>query len=128
MTKEDTRKLIAVMQAYVDGKQIQCTDDESENWIDVESPEWDPNYDYRVKPNLTYRPFLNAQECWQEMQRHKPFGWVKFIGTYSAVVAVSNVDVSVATVDGDVVVYPFVDVKEDHTFVDGTPFGIKEER
>lgn len=45
MTKEDTRKLIAVMQAYVDGKQIQCTDDESENWIDVESPEWDPNYD-----------------------------------------------------------------------------------
>lgn len=62
------------------------------------------------------------------MQRHKPFGWVKFIGTYSAVVAVSNVDVSVATVDGDVVVYPFVDVKEDHTFVDGTPFGIKEER
>lgn len=67
MTKEDTRKLIAVMQAYVDGKQIQCTDDESENWIDVESPEWDPNYDYRVKLNLTYRPFFNAQKCWQEM-------------------------------------------------------------
>lgn len=128
MTKEDTRKLIAVMQAYVDGKQIQCKDDESENWIDVETPEWDPNYDYRVKPNLIYRPFLNAQECWQEMLKHKPFGWVKFIGTYSAVVAVSNVDVSVATVDGDVFVYSFADVKENHTFVDGTPFGIKEER
>lgn len=116
------------MQAYVDGKQIQCKDDESENWIDVETLEWDPNYDYRVKPNLIYRPFLNAQECWQEMLKHKPFGWVKFIGTYSVVVAVSNVDVSVATVDGDVFVYSFVDVKENHTFVDGTPFGIKEER
>ena len=72
------------MQAYVDGKQIQCTDDESENWIDVESPEWDPNYDYRVKPDLTYRPFLNAQECWQEMQRHKPVdtkrGYIREIG------------------------------------------------
>lgn len=126
MTKEDTRKLIAVMQAYVDGKQIQCTDDESENWIDVESPEWDPNYDYRVKPDLTYRPFLNAQECWQEMQRHKQFGWVKFCGTYSAIVAVSNVDVSVVTVNGDVVVYPFIVMMEDHTFADDAPFGIKE--
>lgn len=126
MTKENTRKLIAVMQAYVDGKQIQCTDDESENWIDVESPEWDPNYDYRVKPDLTYRPFLNAQECWQEMQRHKPFGWVKFCETYSAIVAVSNVDVSVVTVNGDVVVYPFIVMMEDHTFADDAPFGIKE--
>lgn len=126
MTKEATKNLIAVMQAYVDGKQIQYTDAESENWTDIESPEWDPNYDYRVKPESSYRPFRNAEDCWQEMQKHQPFGWVRFCGTYSAVVAVSNVDVSVVTVNGDVVVYPFVEVKEDHTFADGTPFGIKE--
>lgn len=126
MTKEATKNLIAVMQAYVDGKQIQYTDAESENWIDIESPEWDPNYDYRVKPESSYRSFRNAEDCWQEMLKHQPFGWVKFCGTYSAVVAVSNVDVSVVTVNGDVVVFPFVEVKEDHTFADGTPFGIKE--
>ena len=126
MTKEATKNLIAVMQAYVNGKQIQYTDAESENWIDIESPEWDPNYDYRVKPKSSYRSFRNAEDCWQEMLKHQPFGWVKFCGTYSAVVAVSNVDVSVVTVNGDVVVFPFVEVKEDHTFADGTPFGIKE--
>lgn len=126
MTKEATKNLIAVMQAYVDGKQIQYTDAESENWIDIESPEWDPNYDYRVKPESSYRSFRNAEDCWQEMLKHQPFGWVKFCGTYSAVVAVSNVDVSVVTVNGDVVVVPFFEVKEDHTFADGTPFGIKE--
>lgn len=127
MTKEETKERIAVMQAYVDGKQIQYADAESEDWIDTESPGWISEFDYRIKPEPSYRPFRNAEECWQEIQKHKPFGWVKFCGTYSAVVAVSDVDVNVVTVNGDVVVYPFVVVKEDHTFADGAPFGVKED-
>ena len=23
-----------------------------------------------------YRPFINSKECWEEMQKHKPFGWI----------------------------------------------------
>lgn len=33
---------------------------------------------YRInKPGVNYRPFANEEECWQEMQKHQPFGWVK---------------------------------------------------
>lgn len=31
--------------------------------------------DYRIKPE--YRPFKDAKECFEEMQKHKPYGWVK---------------------------------------------------
>ena len=23
-----------------------------------------------------YRPFINSKECWEEMRKHEPFGWV----------------------------------------------------
>ena len=127
MTKEDTRKLIAVMQAYVDGKQIQYTDAESEYWTDTKSPEWDPNYDYRIKPEPKYRPFANADECWQEMLKHQPFGFVIFNECYTCIVSVSNIDVSMTNMSGDIITQPFGDLIEDYTFADGTPFGIKED-
>lgn len=127
MTKEETKERIAVMQAYVDGKQVQVYDILGGKWFDTDAPSWFISSQFRIKPGPSCRPFRNAEECWKEMQKHVPFGWVKFLGTYSAVVAVSNVDVSVVTTNGDVVVYPFVVVKEDHTFADGTPFGIKED-
>ena len=33
--------------------------------------------DLRIKPR--YRPFKSVKECWEEMQNHLPFGWVKTI-------------------------------------------------
>ena len=27
----------------------------------------------------SYRPFKNDDECWEEMKKHEPFGWVKNI-------------------------------------------------
>lgn len=133
MTREQVKKALPLIQAFVEGKTIQTKN--GSKWIDIDSDKNQLILDsvvtyqdcFRVKPEDTYRPFRDAEECWQEIQKHQPFGWVKFCGTYSAVVAVSNVDVSVVTANGDVVVYPFVVVKEDHTFADGTPFGIKEE-
>lgn len=38
MTKEDIAECIKVMQAYVEGKQIQYVDSETEDWTDIESP------------------------------------------------------------------------------------------
>lgn len=31
----------------------------------------------RTKPEPKYRPFKDAEECLTEMQKHKPFGWIK---------------------------------------------------
>ena len=62
-----------------------------------------------------YRPFKDAEECWQEMLKHQPFGWIKnkYGGDWQIMATVSN----------------FKDFKKIFamsTFADGTPFGIKE--
>lgn len=64
----------------------------------------------------TYRPFKNREECWNEMLKHHPFGWIK------------------NTEDGDY--YPirtvynkmnFKDLLSIYQFADGTPIGVKED-
>ena len=128
MTREEAKQLLPIIQAYIEGKQIQQL---SNKWKDVNelsincllnNPEL-----YRIKPEPKYRPFSNAEECWQEMLKHQPFGWVKGDECFYNIVSVSNIDVSMANVSGDIVTLDFSDVMEDNTFADGTPFGILEE-
>ena len=79
MTQEEAKKLLPIIQAYVEGKKIQVklkTDSKelTENWVDVTNPDWDKARCYRIKPELKYRPFKDVEECWEEMQKHSPFG------------------------------------------------------
>ncbi len=128
MTKEDIAECIKVMQAYVEGKQIQYVDSETEDWTDIESPIWNWDiYDYRVKPEPKYRSFKNADECWQEMLKHKPFGWIKCKEGYFNIVYVNDDYVGLADKDGCSILLASKNSHQDNTFVDGTPFGIKEE-
>ena len=113
MTIEETKERIAVMQAYVDGKQIQVESSDSK-WADVPEPSWSINGNYRIKPEPKYRQFKDAEECWQEMQKHQPFGWVKTDEGYEQICHVNKGDNFNATL-------------KTCTFADGTPFGIKEE-
>ena len=49
MTREEAKKLLPIMQAYVEGKNIQflaCKD----KWIDIDDPSFDGRIDYRIKP------------------------------------------------------------------------------
>lgn len=128
MTKEDIAECIKVMQAYVEGKQIQYVDSETEDWTDIESPIWNWDiYDYRVKPEPKYRSFKNADECWQEMLKHKPFSWIKCKEGYFNIVYVNDDYVGLADKDGCSILLASKNSHQDNTFVDGTPFGIKEE-
>lgn len=76
MTKEETKQRIAVMQAYVDGKQIQVYETSIGKWFDTDAPSWITSKRFRIKSEPSYRPFRNAEECWQEMLEHVPFGWI----------------------------------------------------
>lgn len=125
MTREETKKRIKVMQAFVDGKDVEVLN--TDKWELVSNPSWSPNTKYRIKPESKYRPFENAQECLEEMKKHEPFGWVKGDKCFYNIVSVSNIDVSMANVSGDIVTLDFIEVMEDNTFADGTPFGIKIE-
>ena len=68
----------------------------------------------------TYRPFKDVKECWSEMQKHHPFGWTKHKEKqfYENWICVNS-----NGIDGT----SFYDVYKNHTFADGTPFGIKED-
>lgn len=125
MTIEETKERIAVMQAYVDGKQIQgkCSDGK---WADVPEPSWSINGNFRIKPEPKYRPFKDADECWQEMLKHEPFGWIKRRGCYVNIVAVTDVYAYLSEADGSAILLASKNSYNDNTFADGTPFGVKE--
>lgn len=128
MRREYTADCIKVMQAYVEGKQIQYKDDEV--WIDIECPDWDwHNWEYRIKPEPNYRPFKNAEECWNEMLKHRPFGWIKSKkdGHYSMVTAVDAFveDNTYIAISGHL--WSFDETMNNYTFSDGEPFGINED-
>lgn len=144
MTREETKELIAenriaVMQAYVDGEQIQFFDEYTGEWEDIRTPNWLRDTSYRIKPELKYRPFKNADECWQEMLKHQPFGWVKEKNKSSyenlaCITKNSEYPISFAGYGsedmGGMVLIPahsFDRMFKFFTFADGAPFGVKEE-
>ena len=127
MTREEVKTFLPIMQAYVEGKQIQYLYDE---WKDIDKLTTDLYINpelYRIKPEPKYRPFKDAKECWQEMQKHQPFGYVNDNGCYAYILSVSNIDVSIMNASGDIITPSFGDWVEDITFADGAPFGILEE-
>ena len=136
MTKDETKKQIAkameriaLMQAYVDGKQIQFYSILENKWEDTTDPRWSHCNRYRIKPEPNYRPFKNAEECWQEMQKHQPFGWIKNKndGHYSMVTTVDAAEGGKhISISGDVL-WTLSETMCDYTFADGTPFGINED-
>lgn len=126
MTREETKERIKVMQAYVDGKDVEVLN--TDKWELVPNPSWSPATKYRIKPKSTYRPFASAKECIKEMKKHNPFGWVK--EKYGdECVAIQGVSCSG---DKDFIKYEDSWVTPhsmflDFIFLDGSPFGVKEE-
>ena len=114
MTRKEIKDLLPIMQAYVEGKTIQYR--VYKEWEDIDNPSFnDLPSEYRIKPEPTYRPFKDKEECWNEMLKHQPFGWVKN-GAAQYINALSIGD------DKN-----FSDWFKLYIFADGTPFGIKEE-
>lgn len=134
MKRENVKKNIGIISAFADGKTIQILNERGE-WVDLTEREGlpigileeEPN-NFRTKPEPKYRPFKDAEECWQEMLKHQPFGWMKGDKCFYNIVSVSNIDVSMANVSGDIIILNFSDIMEDNTFADGTPFGVKVEQ
>lgn len=139
MDRNQAKEFYPILQAFAEGRVIECRTKPSaikgkdipNDWTEMKDITYWSNIEYRIKPDskakAKYRPFANAKECWQEMQKHQPFGWVKCVGCCYNIVSVSNIDVSMANVSGDIVTLRFCDVMESDTFADGLPFGVKVE-
>ena len=127
--KEEVKSVMNIIQAFADGKTIQAIDPYDDEWCNQTKLNFEALFEgqYRIKPEPKYRPFANAEECFAEMLNHHPFGWLKGAKCFYNIVSVSNIDVSMANVSGDIVTLDFSEVMEDNTFADGTPFGAKVE-
>jgi hypothetical protein len=136
MDRNQAKEFFPIMQAFAEGRVIECRTKPStvkgtyipNDWTEMKEIEFWNNTEYRVKPEPKYRQFKDAEECWNEMQKHQPFGWVKSkdgstISKFMFIDSLANdgvtIHVSVELTYSELVKY--------YIFADGTPFGIKEE-
>jgi hypothetical protein len=58
MKVQNTIEAIRVMQAFVDGRPIECAEVHKLNWGETLSPVWNwNNFTYRIKPTTKLRPW-----------------------------------------------------------------------
>ena len=127
--------MLPILQAYAEGKVIECRTkpnavegtDIPNDWTEMKEIEFWKNTEYRIKPEPKYRPFKDAKECWQEMQKHQPFGWIKCKYGYFNIVYVDDYYVGLADKDNSSILLASKNSYQDNIFADGTPFGVKVE-
>ena len=127
ITRENAKELLPILQAFAEGKQIQDKIEGVTDWVDTD----EINFEYegqkikhRIKPEPKYRPFKTHGECWNEMLKHQPFGWVRSKKCNALLWNVTSINKDDITIICDY--YKFHRAFECFEFTDGTPFGIKE--
>ena len=123
MTREEVKAKLPIIEAFAKGKTIQFYN--GDEWADLDKATFSASPDkYRIKPEPKYRPFKNQEECWQEMQKHQPFGWVKEKVSVMLYLINGISDMSIVIMED---ITSFEEAINIYEFKDGTPFGIKED-
>ena len=136
MNRKEAAELLPIIQAFAEGRTIERKTrswEFNKGWRDV--TQWEETEElicrdtfvYRIKPEPKYRPFKNAEECWQEMQKHQPFGWIKRNGYYYNIVSTDVTSVRIINNKGAIIIVSFMNLLSSYTFVDGALFGVKVE-
>ena len=135
MKREEAKRRAELYSALAKGKSVQVQGIDG-SWVDVDIDKLNYFIEtpiFRIKPEPKYRPFESQEECWNEMLKHQPFGWVKSKKS-ERLFSIGSVlwdndfnDVFVTFAFDGMLGRSSKSVFEDFTFDDGTPFGIKEE-
>lgn len=139
MTREEAKEFYPILQAFAEGRVIECRTKPSalsKNWRDMnywtemKDIVYQSNIEYRIKSDskaeAKYRPFANIEECWAEMLKHQPFGWIKSKedgsrSLITLIISEENIDINcIGGFNSDKIMKRF-------TFDDGAVFGILEE-
>ena len=131
MNRKEAAELSPFIKAFGEGMIIEFSSitDVSKAWREVKDFPIGmiKNFKFRIKPEPKYRSFANAEECWQEMQKHQPFGWIKCEEGCFNIVYITDEYVGLADPDGSSISLASKNSYQDNTFADGTPFGVKVE-
>lgn len=136
MTREEAKTMLPIIQAYAEGRAIECrikpgaiSADIPNEWTEIKEIGFWNGVECRIKPEQEpkYRPFKDAEECWQEMLKHQPFGWVKDKkdGHHALITAVDD-DTCGMSLNGNAA-WSLSGIMDLFTFADGVPFGVKVE-
>ena len=127
MDRNQAKQLLPIIQAFAEGKEIEGLYKGTKSpWFKIKDMDFNEGIIFRIKPEPKYRPFANAEECWQEMQKHQPFGWV---------IKHNEGKILIGEVPSDGIVlhnqrgsmFGFDEANRILTFADGIPFGVKVE-
>lgn len=134
MNRKEAAELSPIIKAFSEGKTILVKDkrlsDEEYSWSETDDCSFNiEKFDYRIKPETKYRPFKDAEECWQEMQNHQPFGWIKRDGYRYNIISISDTNVKVIDTRGAIstLYFSYLFLRKDYHFIDGTLFGVRVE-
>ena len=128
MTREEARHAAEVMMAYAEGKEIELNGRSScgcQMWKETSDPTFNwYDFMYRTKTKPKYRPFKTREECWNEMMKHQPFGWVKEISSEMLYLINGISDMSIVIMEN---IDSLKEAMNIYEFNDGAPFGVVEE-
>ncbi len=128
MEREKVKQLLPLIQAYAEGKEIEMYDETEGGWVTLDSPRFDYEPEtYRVKPEYKYRSFSGDDECWDEMRRHEPLGWVTVDGMRECILSVDPDGVMVGDFEDGNHFFVYMAALDSLKFIDGKPFGVKKE-
>lgn len=135
MDRNQAKEFYPFLQAFAKGEAIECRTKPSavkgtsvpNDWTEMKEIEFWNNTEYRVKPEPKFRPFKDAEECWAEMQKHQPFGWIKCKEGYFSVVYVNDEYAGLGDKYDSSILLASKNSYTDNTFVDGNTFGMKVE-
>lgn len=125
MNKQQAHDLMSFIQAFTEDVPLEYRRLGEETWHNVVSPTFNTDlYQYRIKPKPEYRPFKDENECRQEMLKHTAFGYVTTRNQYYNI-TYFNYRGTTLSVGKELIYFSYEEMLE-FTFLDGTPFGIKE--
>lgn len=125
MTKEEAKELLPIITAFAEGEEVQMKDNRG-RWDTLVNPDFTRGpKNYRIKSTPKYRPFKNVEECLKEMENHSHFGWIKLKDEESVYKHFEEINND--GVGSDSIIIIFEEALNHCIFVDGSPFGIREE-
>lgn len=130
MNRKEAAELLPIIKAFSEGKEIEGLYKGIKSpWFKIKDMHFNEVIIFRIKPEPKYRPFENAKECWAEMLKHQPFGWLipTNCEVYSLIVFVDNEGIVIGDRNNGVIGFVTATDLFKIKFADGTPFGVKVE-